>query len=152
MSTPLNLSIVPRRCNGTVRYSPMVHITSLQISLFEHATAKLSTCLRNRTLCPRTNVVYIFLSCVVFVKFSFSKILLMCFSHNLGLSGCPCIACFTGRTHPLGIDSQPLCFVHQFLNCSSIFMYNGATGAGASANALLASAPSIIMFLSAASE
>ena len=66
-----------------------------------------------------------------------------------GFLGVPVLHVYwEGRS--FGDGFLPLCFVHQLLNCSSIFMYSGDTGAGASAKALLASAPWIIIPSSAA--
>ena len=78
---------------------------------------------------------------------SFFSVLLMCISHSLGLSGCSCSACLTGKTQHFGNGFLPSCFVHQLLNCSSVFMHSGdaGAGAGASAKALLVSAPGIII-------
>ena len=152
MSTPLNFVILPSKCSGAVNCFPMFSMTVLHIVLFLHATAKSSTWRRNNTFFPSVALLCVLRSCVALWKPIDLRILLMCCSQSLGLSGCPWIACLTGSIQPSGIGSLPLCFVHQLQCYSSIFMCSGATGAGASANASLASAPSVITFSRAANE
>ena len=70
------------------------------------------------------------------------SILSINFSHRRGDSGCPCMALLTRTTVQCeGIGGCRKWFSHQSRYASSIFMYNGYAGGGASAKALDTSAP-----------
>ena len=84
-----------------------------------------------RIACPSNTVQWTHLSCVVFQKFSVLSVsvLLMCSSHSLPDSACPCRACCAGET---GLQStgSPNSFSHQMAWASSICANVGRSGGG----------------------
>ena len=73
----------------------------------------------------------------------------MSVDHRRGDSGCPCRAPWTGRTWSFGIGGFPWAVFHSWYGVS-IVTKSGAFGGGASAKALLTSAPYTLKLLSAA--
>ena len=64
-STPLNFSIPPSECDGTVKCFPISSIASLHIDSSVHAAKKSSTWQRNGTLWPLIVVLCVSLVCCV---------------------------------------------------------------------------------------